>query len=66
MLGKPNPQTFPFAKISVTLDGPEEKTLVLDQKALSEALQYGLPAGHPPLLRVRSHLINVRSSPTCL
>ncbi|KAK4140472.1 aminotransferase [Dichotomopilus funicola] len=49
--GKPNPQTFPFAKISVTLDGPEEKTLVLDQKALSEALQYGLPAGHPPLLK---------------
>ncbi len=50
--GKPNPETFPFSKISVTLNGPEETTLVLDQAALSEALQYGLPAGHSGLIKV--------------
>ncbi|KAK4041315.1 aminotransferase [Parachaetomium inaequale] len=49
--GKPNPATFPFSKISVTLNGPDEKTLVLDGAALSEALQYNLPAGHPGLLK---------------
>ncbi|KAL2270583.1 hypothetical protein VTJ83DRAFT_2767 [Remersonia thermophila] len=49
--GKPNPSTFPFAKISITLNGPEEKTITLDDAALSEALQYGLPAGHPGLLK---------------
>jgi len=49
--GKPNPQTFPFSKISVTLSGPEETTLTLDEGALNEALQYGLPAGHPGLLK---------------
>ncbi|EAQ91751.1 hypothetical protein CHGG_03686 [Chaetomium globosum CBS 148.51] len=48
---KPNPDTFPFSKISITVNGPEEKTLVLDGTALSEALQYGPPAGHPGLLK---------------
>lgn len=51
-LGKPNPATFPFSKISITLNGPEEKTLVLDEAALAEALQYGLPAGHSGLIKV--------------
>jgi tryptophan aminotransferase len=50
--GKPNPDTFPFSKISITVNGPEEKTLVLEGAALSEALQYGPPAGHPGLLKV--------------
>jgi tryptophan aminotransferase len=50
--GKPNPETFPFSKISVTLNGPEEETLVLDEAALAEALQYGLPAGHSGLIKV--------------
>jgi tryptophan aminotransferase len=49
--GKPNPDTFPFSKISITVNGPEEKTLVLEGAALSEALQYGPPAGHPGLLK---------------
>ncbi|KAG7291297.1 hypothetical protein NEMBOFW57_001310 [Staphylotrichum longicolle] len=48
---KPNPETFPFSKISITLNGPEEKTLVLDEAALAEALQYGLPAGHAGLIK---------------
>ncbi|KAL2123583.1 hypothetical protein VTJ04DRAFT_4038 [Mycothermus thermophilus] len=47
--GKPNPATFPFAKVSITLN--DDKTLVLDDAVLSEALQYGLPAGHPGLLK---------------
>ncbi|KAL2148023.1 hypothetical protein VTI28DRAFT_79 [Corynascus sepedonium] len=49
--GKPNPQTFPFSKISITLNDSKETTLVLDDAALSEALQYNLPAGHPGLLK---------------
>jgi tryptophan aminotransferase len=52
LAGKPNPENFPFSKISVTLKGPEEKTLVLDEAALAEALQYGLPAGHAGLIKV--------------
>lgn len=56
LTGKPNPETFPFSKISITLNGPEEKTLVLDEAALAEALQYGLPAGHAGLIKVRHAL----------
>ncbi|KAK4152104.1 aminotransferase [Chaetomidium leptoderma] len=49
--GKPNPETFPFSKIAITLNGPEETTIVLENAALAEALQYGLPAGHGGLIK---------------
>lgn len=57
--GKPNPQTFPFAKISVSLKGYEDEPLVLEGASLTAALQYGMPGGHPQLVKV---LYNPRSS----
>jgi tryptophan aminotransferase len=51
-LGKPNPATFPFAKLAITLNGPEQEAIVLEGTALSEALQYGLPAGNASLIKV--------------
>jgi hypothetical protein len=51
-LGKPNPNTFPFAKISITLKGEEDAPLVLEESSLRDALQYGLPSGHPRLVEV--------------
>jgi len=65
--GKPNPETFPFSKISITLNGPEEKTLVLDDAALAEALQYGLPAGHAGLIKVSlDAMLSIKSTSNSL
>lgn len=48
LAGKPNPTTFPFSSISVTLkpvgNEPAE-TLVIESDALDEGLQYGPTAG---------------------
>ncbi|KAI9037499.1 aminotransferase-like domain-containing protein [Aspergillus affinis] len=48
--GKPNPETFPFAEISILLKGSDGHRIVLEEDQLSEALQYGLPGGNPELI----------------
>ncbi|KAI5480025.1 AP endonuclease 2 [Pseudohyphozyma bogoriensis] len=48
LAGKPNPSTFPFSSISVTLKpvaDEEPETLTVETDALNEALQYGPTAG---------------------
>lgn len=49
LAGKPNPTTFPFSSISVTLKpvipGAPSDTLVVESDALNEGLQYGPTAG---------------------
>ncbi|KAL8283103.1 hypothetical protein RQP46_005881 [Phenoliferia psychrophenolica] len=49
LAGKPNPTTFPFSSISVTLKpvipGAPEETLLIESDALNEGLQYGPTAG---------------------
>ncbi|KLJ09634.1 hypothetical protein EMPG_14960 [Blastomyces silverae] len=49
--GKPNPETFPFAKLSISLKDSNENTIVLEESLLGEALQYGLPGGNPELIQ---------------
>jgi tryptophan aminotransferase len=50
--GKPNPETFPFAEIAITLKGPAGTKIVLDEADLNVGLQYGLPAGNGELIKV--------------
>lgn len=57
-VGKPNPETFPIAKIAITLKGSDESTIILAESALRDALQYGLPGGHAELIQV-CHLPNI-------
>ncbi|KAK4702508.1 tryptophan aminotransferase, partial [Phenoliferia sp. Uapishka_3] len=49
LAGKPNPTTFPFSSIAVTLksviEGETPVTLNIESDALNEALQYGPTAG---------------------
>ncbi|KKZ65477.1 hypothetical protein EMCG_08709 [[Emmonsia] crescens] len=42
--GKPYPETFPFAKISISLKSSNETTIVLEESLLREALHCGLQA----------------------
>ncbi|KAJ5265093.1 hypothetical protein N7505_007886 [Penicillium chrysogenum] len=49
--GKPNPETFPFAEIAITLKGPAGTKIVLDEADLNVGLQYGLPAGNGELIK---------------
>ncbi|PGH10866.1 hypothetical protein AJ79_05226 [Helicocarpus griseus UAMH5409] len=49
--GKPNPETFPFSKISISLKGSNENTIVLEEKTLRDALQYDLPGGNAELIK---------------
>ncbi|OJD14341.1 hypothetical protein AJ78_05306 [Emergomyces pasteurianus Ep9510] len=49
--GKPDPETFPFAKISMSLKGSDETIIVLEESLLKEALQYGLPGGNAELIQ---------------
>ncbi|KAI1338798.1 PLP-dependent transferase [Xylariaceae sp. FL0016] len=42
--GKPNPETFPFSKIEISLKESHQK-IVLEENVLRDALQYGLPGG---------------------
>ncbi len=50
--GKPNPETFPFAEIAITLKGPAGTKVVLDEADLNVGLQYGPPAGNSELIKV--------------
>lgn len=45
--GMPNPEKFPFRKMTVTLEGGKE--LTFNEEALSTGLQYGPSNGYPPL-----------------
>ncbi|OAT04281.1 hypothetical protein BDBG_16210 [Blastomyces gilchristii SLH14081] len=49
--GKPSPETFPFAKLSISLKDSNESTIVLEESLLREALQYGLPGGNAELIQ---------------
>lgn len=55
LAGKPNPATFPFQSIDITLKSPAEsggppETLTLRGRELDDALQYGPTAGSPEFL----------------
>lgn len=63
-IGKPNPETFPFSKITISLKGCDDDEIVLDGGELSDALQYGLPGGNPELVQVRSILPNNKRTRT--
>ncbi|KAK2750375.1 putative secondary metabolism biosynthetic enzyme [Myotisia sp. PD_48] len=68
--GKPNPETFPFAKISISLKDSNE-TIVLEESDLRDALQYGLPAGNSELiqwfeeLQIKVHGIDANDGWAC-
>ncbi|KAK1145514.1 hypothetical protein N8T08_004072 [Aspergillus melleus] len=49
--GKPNPETFPFSDISISLKDSNGHRIVLEEGRLSEALQYGLPGGNAELIK---------------
>jgi len=54
--GKPNPECFPFAGMSISLKGPaggegEGEQIHLDEKDLHDAFQYALMPGGMPELR---------------
>lgn len=51
--GKPNPESFPFSEISISLKGPNRTKIVLDEHDLEDGLQYGLPGGSPELVQVQ-------------
>lgn len=51
-IGKPNPETFPFSRISIKLKGWDDE-IVIDGSKLSDALQYGLPGGNAELVEVQ-------------
>ncbi|KAF8072229.1 PLP-dependent transferase [Lyophyllum atratum] len=53
LAGKPNPETFPFESLAINARSPtsEPLHLTLDGADLAEALQYGLTAGLPQLIK---------------
>ncbi|KAH8917737.1 PLP-dependent transferase [Atractiella rhizophila] len=51
LAGKPNPTTFPFSELSVTIKSAPPVTLTLSENELNEALQYGPTAGLPGLVK---------------
>ncbi len=48
--GMPNPSTFPFEAIQVTLSDPQKTTFALKNKELEQVLQYSGTRGIDPLL----------------
>ncbi|KAL4758922.1 aminotransferase-like domain-containing protein [Aspergillus foveolatus] len=54
--GKPSPETFPIAEITISLKGAPKGTgrIVVDGDELNQALQYGLPRGNAQLIQVCS------------
>ncbi|KAJ7601199.1 TdiD protein [Mycena floridula] len=62
LVGKPNPETFPFASISMTVRSPtpgidkELTELVINDEDLVAALQYGVTSGDPELVRFLTEL----------
>ncbi|KAI0885912.1 PLP-dependent transferase [Annulohypoxylon maeteangense] len=49
--GKPNPEVFPFEKITLSLKGSNEEIILTREDGLVDGLQYGLPGGNPELVR---------------
>ncbi|KAI0896462.1 PLP-dependent transferase [Annulohypoxylon nitens] len=47
--GKPNPEIFPFKRITLSLKGSNAE-VVLSEDGLIDGLQYGLPGGNPDLV----------------
>jgi len=53
VVGKPNPDCFPFSGISITLKGTDEQ-IELNETELHDAFQYALlPGGIADLLKAR-------------
>ncbi|KAI1452818.1 PLP-dependent transferase [Annulohypoxylon moriforme] len=49
--GKPNPEVFPFEKITISLKGSKEDIILTQEDGLIDGLQYGLPGGNPNLVK---------------
>ncbi|KAI1205182.1 PLP-dependent transferase [Annulohypoxylon truncatum] len=49
--GKPNPEVFPFDKITLSLKGANEEIVLTRENGLIDGLQYGLPGGNPGLVK---------------
>ncbi|KAI0113348.1 PLP-dependent transferase [Daldinia grandis] len=49
--GKPNPEVFPFEKITLSLKGSNKEIILTRENGLTDGLQYGLPGGNPDLVK---------------
>ncbi|KAI1402869.1 PLP-dependent transferase [Hypoxylon fuscum] len=49
--GKPNPEVFPFEKITLSLKGSNKDIVLTRENGLIDGLQYGLPGGNPDLVK---------------
>lgn len=60
LAGKPNPATFPFEAITLTVKSPIPDQLTYDIKIegqdLERALQYGITGGLPDFVRVSGNI----------
>ncbi|OTA98388.1 hypothetical protein M426DRAFT_258948 [Hypoxylon sp. CI-4A] len=48
--GKPNPEMFPFEKITLSLKGSNQEIVLTQEDGLVDGLQYGLPGGNSDLV----------------
>ncbi|KAI2466443.1 PLP-dependent transferase [Annulohypoxylon bovei var. microspora] len=48
---KPNPEIFPFEKITLSLKESNEEIVLTQEDGLVDGLQYGLPGGNPELIK---------------
>ncbi|KAI1481783.1 PLP-dependent transferase [Daldinia eschscholtzii] len=49
--GKPNPEVFPFEKITLSLKGSSKQIILTQEDGLADGLQYGLPGGNSDLVK---------------